>query len=67
MAKFHLGNGAKLHQINWAGDLSKNGLRQSAGLMVNYLYDLASVEENHEQFVNGEIIYSRTVGRLMNP
>jgi malonyl-CoA decarboxylase len=34
---------------------------------VNYLYDLASVEENHEQFVHGEIIYSRSVGRLMNP
>jgi malonyl-CoA decarboxylase len=67
VAKFHLGNGAKLHQINWAGDLSKNGVRQSAGLMVNYLYDLASVEENHEQFVHGEIIYSRSVGRLMNP
>ena len=67
VAKFHLGNGAKLHQVNWAGDLSKNGLRQSAGLMVNYLYDLANVEENHEQFVNGEIIYSRSVAKLMNP
>ena len=67
VAKFHLGNGAKLHQVNWAGDLSKNGLRQSAGLMVNYLYDLASVEENHEQFVHGEIIYSRSVAKLMNP
>jgi len=66
VAKFHLGNGAKLHQINWAGDLSKNGLRQSAGLMVNYLYDLSSVEENHERFVNGDIIYSRSVGKLMN-
>lgn len=66
VAKFHLGNGAKLHQINWAGDLSKNGLRQSAGLMVNYLYDLSNVEENHERFVNGEIIYSRSVGKLMN-
>ena len=66
VAKFHLGNGAKLHQINWAGDLSKNGLRQSAGLMVNYLYDLSSVEENHERFVNGEIIYSRSVGKLIN-
>jgi malonyl-CoA decarboxylase len=61
-----LGNGAKLHQINWAGDLSKNGLRQSAGLMVNYLYDLSSVEENHERFVNGEMIYSRSVSKLMN-
>jgi len=66
VAKFHLGNGAKLHQINWAGDLTKNGLRQSAGLMVNYLYDLSSVEENHERFVNGEMIYSRSVSKLMN-
>ncbi|MFZ9163587.1 MAG: malonyl-CoA decarboxylase domain-containing protein [Polynucleobacter sp.] len=66
VAKFHLGNGAKLNQINWAGDLSKNGLRQSAGLMVNYLYDLSSVEENHERFVNGEMIYSRSVSKLMN-
>jgi malonyl-CoA decarboxylase len=66
VAKFHLGNGAKLHQINWEGDLSKNGLRQSAGLMVNYLYDLSSVEDNHERFVHGEIIYSRSVGKLMS-
>ena len=67
VAKFHLGNGAKLHQINWAGDLSRKGLRQSAGLMVNYLYDLGSVEENHERFANGEIVYSKAVGRLMQP
>jgi malonyl-CoA decarboxylase len=65
VAKFHLGNGAKLHQINWAGDLSRKGLRQSAGIMVNYLYDLASVEENHERFVNGEVMYSRLISRLM--
>ena len=67
VAKFHLGNGAKLHQINWAGDLSRKGLRQSAGLMVNYLYDLGNVEENHERFANGEIVYSKAVGRLMQP
>jgi malonyl-CoA decarboxylase len=65
VAKFHLGNGAKLHQINWAGDLSKKGLRQSASLMVNYLYDLSSVEVNHERFTQGEIDYSRAVSRLM--
>ena len=65
VAKFHLGNGAKLHQINWAGDLSKNGLRQSAGLMVNYLYDLSSVEENHERFVNGEIIFSKKLAKII--
>jgi len=67
VAKFHLGNGAKLHLVNWAGDLSRKGLRQSAGLMVNYLYDLGSVEENHEKFANGEIIHSRAVARLMAP
>ena len=67
VAKFHLGNGAKLHQINWAADLSRKGLRQSAALMVNYLYDLSSVEENHERFTQGEIDYSRAVGRLMHP
>ena len=65
VAKFHLGNGAKLNRINWAADLSKKGLRQSAGLMVNYLYDLADVEEIHEHFVNGEVISSRTVARLI--
>lgn len=67
VAKFHLGNGAKLHLINWAGDLSRKGLRQSAGLMVNYLYDLGSVEDNHERFADGEIVFSRAVARLMAP
>jgi len=65
VAKFHLGNGARLHLINWAGDLSRKGLRQSAGLMVNYLYDLSAVEENHERFSSGEIVYSKAVARLM--
>jgi len=64
VAKFHLGNGAKLHRINWAADLSKKGLRESAGLMVNYLYDLDRVEENHERFVHGEVVHSRTVSRI---
>ena len=67
VAKFHLGNGAKLHQINWSADLSRKGLRESGALMVNYLYDLSSVEENHERFTQGEIDYSRAVGRLMVP
>ena len=67
VAKFHLGNGAKLHQINWSADLSRKGLRESAALMVNYLYDLSTVEENHERFTQGEIDYSRAVGRLMAP
>lgn len=65
VAKFHLGNGAQLYRINWSGDLSKKGLRQSASLMVNYMYDVDKIEENHERFVNGEVIYSRLVSKIL--
>ncbi len=50
VARFHLGNGSRLERLNWLGDLSANGLRQSAGLMVNYFYDLTCIEENHEGY-----------------
>lgn len=63
VAKFHLGNGARLNRINWAADLSKKGLKESAGLMVNYLYDLDEVEENHEKFNQGEVVFARSVGK----
>lgn len=65
VAKFHLGNGAKLNRINWAADLSKKGLRESAGLMVNYLYDLDEIESNQEKFVTGEVAHARAVGKLI--
>jgi malonyl-CoA decarboxylase len=48
VARFHLGNGARLHRLNWLADSSKRGLQQSAGMMVNYLYRLDKVEHNHE-------------------
>ena len=50
VARFHLGNGAILQQINLNADLSKKGKAQSNGLMANYLYDLDVVEKNHELF-----------------
>ena len=50
VARFHLGNGAELHRINWLGDVSAKGLRQAAGLMVNYLYVLDDIERNHENY-----------------
>jgi malonyl-CoA decarboxylase len=57
VARFHLGNGARLERINWQGDLSEKGVAQGYGLMVNYLYELADIEENHEAFADrGEII-----------
>ena len=50
VARFHLGNGAFLEQLNFAGDRSAKGVAQAGGLMVNYLYDLEVVEKNHEEF-----------------
>ena len=50
VARFHLGNGAVLEQLNFGGDRSGKGMAQSGGLMVNYLYDLTVVEANHEAF-----------------
>ncbi len=65
VAKFHLNNGARLERLNWAGDLSAKGLKQSLGLMVNYLYNLDEVEAQHERFVHGEVVSSRRVARRL--
>lgn len=64
VARFHLDNGARLERINGRADLSRKGLRQSCGLMVNYLYDLDQVEANHERFVKGEVSAARAVRGL---
>jgi malonyl-CoA decarboxylase len=50
VARFHLGNGARLERLDWLGDTSERALRQSYGLMVNYLYDLDYIEKNHEAY-----------------
>jgi malonyl-CoA decarboxylase len=66
VARFHLGNGARLERINWEGDLSPKGLAESFGIMVNYLYDLDEIERNHEAFVNrGQIAASAAVKKLV--
>jgi malonyl-CoA decarboxylase len=66
VARFHLGNGARLERINWMGDLSPKGLRESAGIMVNYLYRLEDIEKNHEAYANdGEVVASGAVKRLL--
>jgi malonyl-CoA decarboxylase len=65
VARFHLGNGARLERLDWMGDTSEKGLGQAAGFMVNYLYDLASVERNHEAYANDdEIVASPEMQRL---
>ena len=66
VARFHLGNGARLDRINWLADTSPRGIKQSAGLMVNYLYKLDEIESNHEAFEReGRVIISDAVKRLL--
>ena len=66
VARFHLGNGARLERIDWLGDLSPKGLRESAGIMVNYLYRLDDIEKNHEAYANrDEIAASSAVKKLL--
>ena len=66
VARFHLRNGATLERINWLGDRSEKGLRESAGFLVNYLYDRKAVARNHEVYVNdNEIVHSSAVEQLL--
>jgi malonyl-CoA decarboxylase len=66
VARFHLGNGARLERIDWLGDLSPKGLRESAGFMVNYLYRLEDIEKNHEAYANqGTVAASSAVKKLL--
>uniref|UniRef100_UPI003562CB90 malonyl-CoA decarboxylase domain-containing protein n=1 Tax=Halomonas sp. TaxID=1486246 RepID=UPI003562CB90 len=66
VARFHLGNGAELHRINWLGDVSSKGLKQAAGMMVNYLYVLDDIERNHENYIaNAKVARSSEVRDLV--
>ena len=66
VARFHLGNGARLERINWQGDISAKGLREAHGLMCNYRYELKDIEKNHEAYENeGAVAASRQVHALL--
>jgi malonyl-CoA decarboxylase len=66
VARFHLGNGARLERINWLGNAAPRAIQESFGLMVNYLYDHDSIEDNHEAFVrDGTIMRSSEVDALL--
>ncbi len=65
VASFHFGNGAELYRINWMGNTSENGIADSFGLMVNYLYDLKHIETNHENYSRyGTLAISKSVKNL---
>ncbi|MFM9879823.1 MAG: malonyl-CoA decarboxylase [Burkholderiaceae bacterium] len=65
VARFHLGNGARLERLNWAGDPSANGLRQSWGVMVNYLYDLKKLDKHRAMLAAGQVAMSGEVAALL--
>jgi malonyl-CoA decarboxylase len=66
VASFHLNNGASVERINWMGDVSEKGWKQSFGLMVNYAYRPQRIERNHEQYVKqGRVAVSDDVRKLL--
>ena len=65
VARFHLGNGARLERVNWLGNVAPRGISESHGIMVNYLYDPEQIEANHEAFVRGAIVRSSAVDALL--
>jgi malonyl-CoA decarboxylase len=66
VARFHLGNGARLERLHWAANLSPRGIGESLGMMVNYLYEPRTIEDNHEQFVAaGRVARSSEVDDLL--
>lgn len=66
VTNFHLSNGAEIAQLNWLADCSENGLQQSAGLMVNYLYDLPHIENRSQRYSEaGEIARSSRISALL--
>jgi malonyl-CoA decarboxylase len=68
VARFHLGNGARLERLDWPADLSERGRKQSYGLMVNYLYDLGDIEKNHEAYAESRaVIAAGPIRKLARP
>ena len=65
VARFHLGNGARVERLNWAGDPSAKGVKQACGLMVNYLYDLRRLDKHRAMTLAGRIPLSPDIERLL--
>jgi malonyl-CoA decarboxylase len=68
VAHFHLSNGARLERINWMADISPKGMRESAGMMANYVYVLDQIDDNHEAYITeGKIATGTGVRELLRP
>ena len=67
VARFHLGNGARVEQLNWGGDPSAKGHKQSYGLMVNYLYDLKRIDKHRSLLAEGRVAAAKGIESLCLP
>lgn len=61
VARFHLGNGARIERLNWGADTSSKGIQQSCSIMANYLYDLDQLDDNLVQLAAGKIKIGRSL------
>jgi malonyl-CoA decarboxylase len=67
VAHFHLSNGAQIERLNWMADTSENGLKQSAGMMVNYLYELPWIESRSQGYsAEGKVSLSLSIAKQLN-
>lgn len=66
VARFHLGNGAMIHAVHADADTSPNGRNQSNGTMVNYLYDISQISQNHEQFVGEKTVVASAAVKALS-
>jgi len=68
VAHFHLSNGARLERIDWLADTSARGMRESAGMMVNYLYRLDQIDDNQAAYTQeGRVVANAHVTALLTP
>ncbi|RFA28590.1 malonyl-CoA decarboxylase [Alkalilimnicola ehrlichii] len=66
VAHFHLSNGAQVTRINWLADTSEKGFKQSAGMMVNYLYEIPKIEQRSNRYLTtGAVAKSAVIKRLL--
>ena len=66
VAHFHLTNGAQVERLHWFADSSAHGLAQSAGMMVNYRYNLNRIEAHHEAYTgDGKVTAATAVTRIL--
>ena len=65
VARFHLGNGARVERLDWGGDPSPKGIKQSYGLMVNYLYDVKRLDKHRAMLAQGQVPVSGAIESLL--